>query len=59
MQPPTFSHASKLEVVNLFRNCGDKAARAACDLDIQENVLRKWVEELSVGLKHAFPAMVR
>lgn len=30
-------------------------AQAARDLDVHENVLRKWVRELSKDPKHAFP----
>jgi transposase len=30
-------------------------AQAARDLDLHENVLRKWVRELSVDPQHAFP----
>lgn len=30
-------------------------AQAARDLDLHENVLRKWVRELSVDPQHTFP----
>lgn len=55
MQRRTFSREFKLEAVNLVRDRGVKIAQAARDLDIHENVLRKWVKELSADPKHAFP----
>ena len=55
MQRRTFSREYKLEAVNLVRERGVKIAQAARDLDIHENVLRKWVRELGKDPKHAFP----
>ena len=42
----------KFEAVDLVKVRGVPAAR---DLDIHVNELRKWVRELSVDPKHAFP----
>lgn len=42
-----FSREFKLEAVNLVRDRGVAVAQAARDLDVHENVLRKWVKELT------------
>lgn len=42
----TFSREFKLEAVKLVTERGVAVAQAAEDLDVQENVLRKWVREL-------------
>lgn len=42
-----FSREFKLEAVKLVKERGVTAAQAARDLDVHENVLRKWVRELS------------
>jgi transposase len=55
MQRRKFSREFKLEAVNLVRERGVTVAQAARDLDVHENVLRKWVRELSKDPKHAFP----
>jgi transposase len=55
MQRRTFSREFKLEAVNLVRERGVKIGQAARDLDIHENVLRKWVRELGEDPVHAFP----
>ena len=60
-----FDRAFKLEAVNLVRERGVSAAQAARDLDVHENVLRKWVKELPPilarfwGRNPAFAAAVR
>jgi transposase len=41
--------------VKLVRDRGVTAAQAARDLDLHENVLRKWVKELSADPQQAFP----
>ena len=46
MQRRKFSREFKLEAVNLVRERGLTVAQAARDLDVHENVLRKWVREL-------------
>lgn len=55
MQRRKFSREFKLEAVRLVRDWRVTVAQAARDLDLHENVLRKWVRELSVDPQHAFP----
>lgn len=55
MQRRKFSREFKLEAVRLVRERGVAVAQAARDLDVHENVLRKWVRELSVDPVQAFP----
>ena len=50
-----FDRAFKLEAVRLVRERGVSAAQAARDLEVHENVLRKWVKEFSADPQHAFP----
>ena len=50
-----FDRAFKLEAVKLARGRGVSAAQAARDLDVHENVLRKWVKEFAADPQHAFP----
>lgn len=50
-----FDRAFKLEAVKLVRERGVSAAQAARDLDVHENVLRKWVKEFAADPQHAFP----
>jgi transposase len=55
MQRRKFSREFKLEAVRLVKDRGVAVAQAARDLDVHENVLRKWVRELSDDPQHAFP----
>ena len=50
-----FSREFKLEGVRLVKERGVAVAQAARDLDIHENVLRKWVRELAQDAQRAFP----
>jgi len=50
-----FDRAFKLEAVKLVRERGVPAAQAARDLDVHENVLRKWVKDFAADPQHAFP----
>ncbi len=50
-----FSREFKLEAVRLVKNRGVSVAQAARDLDVHENVLRKWVRELAADPQQAFP----
>lgn len=50
-----FSREFKLEAVRLVRDQGISVARAAGDLDLHENVLRKWVRLYEADPAHAFP----
>ena len=45
MQRGKFSREFKLEGVKLVRERGVSVSQAARDLDLHENVLRKWVRE--------------
>ena len=55
MQRRKFSREFKLEAVKLVRDRGVSASQAARDLDVHENVLRKWVKEFAADPQHAFP----
>ena len=50
-----FSREFKLEAVRLVQDRGVTVAQAARDLDVHENVLRKWVREMAADPKQAFP----
>ena len=51
----SFSREYKLEAVKLIQDRGVTVAQAARDLDIHENVLRKWVKEFRADPQQAFP----
>ena len=55
MQRRKFSREFKLEATRLVRERGVAVAQAARDLDVHENVLRKWVREFAVDPAQAFP----
>lgn len=55
MQRRKFSREFKLEAVRLVRERGVAVAQTARDLDVHENVLRKWVEEFAADPEYAFP----
>lgn len=55
MQRRRFSREFKLEAVKLIRDRGVSAAQASRDLDVHENVLRKWVKEFGSDPVQAFP----
>ena len=55
MQRRRFSREFKLEAVRLVKDRGVAVAQAARDLDVHENVLRKWVREAKTDPQHAFP----
>ena len=55
MQRRRFSREFKLEAVKLVKERRVSAAQAARDLDVHENVLRKWVKEFSSDPVQAFP----
>lgn len=55
MQRRKFAREFKLEAVKMVRERGVAVAQAARDLDVHENVLRKWVKELAADPGHAFP----
>jgi transposase len=51
----TFNSEFKREAVRLVKERGVAITQAARDLDLHENVLRKWVRELAIDPQHAFP----
>ncbi|MFD2577553.1 IS3 family transposase [Novosphingobium colocasiae] len=55
MQRRKFSREFKLEAVRLVRERGVSVAQASRDLDIHQNVLRKWVREFTADPRDAFP----
>ncbi|MGZ2459826.1 IS3 family transposase [Rhizobium anhuiense] len=55
MQRRIFSREYKLEAVKLVRERGVAVAQAARDLDVHENVLRKWVREYGDDPSQSFP----
>ena len=55
MQRRMFSREYKLEAVKLVRERGVTIAQAARDLDVHEDVLRKWVREYSDDPSQSFP----
>jgi transposase len=50
-----FSREFKLEAVRLVRDRGVAVREAARDLDVHENVLRKWVRDAAADPQQAFP----
>ena len=50
-----FGREFKIESVRLIKERGVSVAQAARDLDVHENVLRKWVRELASDPAQAFP----
>lgn len=50
-----FSREFKFEAVRLVKESGVSVAQAARDLDVHENVLRKWIREQVTDPQHAFP----
>ncbi len=55
MQRRKFSREFKLEAVKLVRERGVSVSQAARDLDLHENVLRKWVREQAADPGSEFP----
>ena len=57
MQRKKFSREFKLEAVNLVKERGVAIAQAARDLEINHNMLRRWVKEFGADPAHAFPGL--
>src|SRR5712664_2114194 len=55
MRRRKFSREFKIEAVKLVRERGVSVAQAGRDLDVHENVLRKWVKEFGSDPVQAFP----
>ncbi len=51
----SFSREFKVEAVRLVRERGVTVAQAARDLDVHENLLRKWVKDFVDDPLEAFP----
>ncbi|KAB7740450.1 transposase [Parvibaculum sedimenti] len=52
-----FNREFKLEAVNLVRERGVTIAQAVRDLDVHQNVLRKWIGDWRSIRRMPFPAM--
>ncbi|WP_141118841.1 transposase, partial [Pandoraea sp. PE-S2R-1] len=50
-----FSREFKLEAVKLVKERGVSVAQAARELDVHENVLRKWMLDAAADPQRAFP----
>jgi transposase len=50
-----FSREFKLEAVRLIKDRGVSVVQAARDLDVGENVLRRWIKEAAADREQAFP----
>ena len=55
MQRRRFGREFKIEAVRLIRERGVSVAQAARDLEVHENVLRKWVKDFAADPAQAFP----
>lgn len=55
MQRRNFTREFKIEAALLITDRGVSVAQAARDLDVRENVLRKWVKSLAADPSQAFP----
>ena len=55
MKRRKFSREFKVEAVKLVRERGVAVSQASCELDVHENVLRKWVKEFGSDPAQAFP----
>ncbi|MBB4264022.1 transposase [Bradyrhizobium sp. CIR3A] len=55
MKRRKFSREFKIEAVKLVSERGVSVAQAGRDLDVHENVLRKWVKEFGSDPVQAFP----
>jgi len=55
MKRRKFSREFKVEAVKLVRERGVAVSQASRELDVHENVLRKWVKEFGSDPAQAFP----
>jgi transposase len=55
MERRRFTREFKVEAVRLVREHGVAVKQAARDLNVHENVLRKWVKDFACDPQHAFP----
>jgi transposase len=59
MRRRRFSREFKIETVKLVRERRVSVAQAGRDLDVRDNVLRKWIREFGSDPAQAFPGMVK
>ena len=59
MQRRKFSREFKIEAVRMVRERGVSVAQASRDIDVHENVLRKWVRNLARIRSRGFPDTLR
>ncbi len=57
MERKKYSREFKREAVNLVKGRGVSIVQAARDLDLNHNVLRRWLKELDADPVHAFPGL--
>ena len=57
MERKKYSREFKLEAVNLVRDRGVSIVQAARDLEVNHNILRRWLKEVDADPKHAFPGL--
>ena len=57
MERKKYTREFKLEAVNLVKVRGVSIVQAARDLDLNHNVLRRWLKELDADPAHAFPGL--
>ena len=50
-----FSREFKLEAVRLVKERGVSVVQASRDLDVSENIVRRWIKELTSNPGQAFP----
>lgn len=50
-----FTREFKIEAARLVKDRGVSVAQAARDLDVHENLLRKWVKDFEIDPRQAFP----
>ena len=50
-----FSREFKLEAVRLVKERGVSVVQASRDLDVGENIVRRWIKELGAHPEQAFP----
>jgi len=55
MERRRFEREFKIEAVRLIKDRGVSVAQAARDLDVHDNVLRKWVKDFAADPAQAFP----
>jgi transposase len=57
MKKRKFNREFKLEAVNLVKDRGVSIVQASHDLDLNHNLIRRWLKELGADSKYAFPGL--